>query len=279
MVRTGLLTALAGLVLGAAAAGQELPWRFNWRPGQVLTYHVEQTTSASEVVDGKTAETKSKLTNTKRWQVLSVDVTGVATVQMSLAALRMENTTSTGETLVFDSSAPEKSTPQLQEQLSKYVGQPLAVLRVDSRGKVVEVKESKNGSASRYESDPPFGLILPETAVQAGPSWERAYDITLDPPQGTGEKWGASQKYVCQNLQDGKATIALATKLTTAPASASEQVPLLQMQPEGTILFDTKAGRVVKVELHIAKVLNGQQGEGSSYRFQSSYREEYAGDR
>jgi hypothetical protein len=209
---------------------------------------------------------------------VDVDAAGVATLQMSLVTLRMESTSPKGEVLLFDSAAPDQSTPALREQLSKYVGQPLAVLRVDGRGKVVEVKECKNGSASRYESDPPFVLTLPETAVQPGPTWARSYSITLDPPQGTGEKYSASQAYVCKGIQGATATIAMTTTVKTLPANLSEQVPLLQMQPEGTIVFDTQAGRLLSTDLHIVKELKGHQGAGSSYHFESTYKEQYARD-
>jgi hypothetical protein len=52
-------------------------------------------------------------------------------------------------------------------------------------------------------------------------------------------------------------------------------VPLLQMQPEGEVAFDIKEGRLRRASLRIEKELKGQQGEGSSYRFQSTYMEEF----
>jgi hypothetical protein len=279
MIRPWLATAFAGLVLASAGAGQQVPCRFSWEPGQVLTYRVEQTTTVAEVVEGKKVEITSKLNNVKRWQVLEVDGTGVGTLQLSLVALRMESTTPGGEVLLFDSSDPDKSDAQMREQLAKYVGPPLAVLRVDGRGRVVEVKECKHGPASRYESEPPFVLTLPEKGIQAGQTWERAYAITVAPPQGTGEKYDASQNYVCQTLQRGMATVALTTAVKALPASLLDQVPLLQMQPEGRVFFDTQAGRLQGVVLRVEKELLGHQGEGSSYRLQSNYTEQYAGDK
>ena len=55
--------------------------------------------------------------------------------------------------------------------------------------------------------------------------------------------------------------------------------PLLQMQPEGQVIFDTKEGRLRQATLRIEKELKGHQGEGSSYHFQSTYTEEYVGDK
>ena len=165
-IRMTLVAAAVTLAPASNLAAQPSAWRFRWQPGQVLTYKVEQTTSASEVIDGKSTETSTKLNNVKRWQVLEVDAAGTATMQMSLAALRLETTTPAGETMHFDSADPEKSTPQMREQLAKYVGNPLIVVRVDASGKVVEVKDCKFGSPSRLESEPPFGVILPNARRQ-----------------------------------------------------------------------------------------------------------------
>src|SRR5579885_1561255 len=119
MIRKCLLVfAVAALGTPALAGGVQ----FRWQPGQVLNYKVEQTTAISDNAEGKKLETSTKLSNLKHWQVLEVDAAGTATLQMSLLALRIESKTPTGETLVFDSTKPAESNPQMREQLSKYVG-------------------------------------------------------------------------------------------------------------------------------------------------------------
>src|SRR6516225_7159116 len=111
------MTLVFGLVVALPATAQETVWRFHWQRGQILTYRVEQVTTASEVVDGKRAETTSKLTNVKRWQVQIVDAAGVATLELSLGSLRIETTTPGGEVMLFDSANPAGSNPQMKEQL------------------------------------------------------------------------------------------------------------------------------------------------------------------
>src|SRR5438105_7168497 len=147
----------------AAAAPAQAP-QFRWRTGQVLTYKVSQTTTADEIIAGKAQTTTTQLDLVKRWQVMAVDASGVASLQMTLASLRMETKTPTGETLLFDSAKPAESTEALREDMSKYIGPPLTVVRLDARGQLVEVKESKFGPESRLESDLPFKLVLPADA-------------------------------------------------------------------------------------------------------------------
>lgn len=280
MIRAGLLSLVTGLVLAPAALAQTPAWRFHWQPEQVLTYRVEQVTSAAEMsAANKVEESTTRLTLTKRWQVLAVDAAGVATLQKSLTALRLETTRPDGEVLLFDSANPEQSNPQMRDQLQRYVGQPLAVLRVDRQGRVVAVLESKHGPASRFESEPPFLFTLSDIGPQEGQNWEREYPITLEPPQGTGEKYDAVQKYLCKGRNGPAATILLTTTLKTMPESLLDRVPLLQMQPEGELVFDLQAGLLRSANLRIDKEIKGHQGEGSSYRFQSTYKEEYLGSR
>jgi hypothetical protein len=139
------------------------------------------------------------------------------------------------------------------------------------------VKKSEFGPASRYESQLPFQLVLPETEPKVGDYWQRAYKITLEPPQGTGQKYEASQRYTCKAVAADSATIALTTTLQTMPDALLDRVPLLRDQPEGEIVFDTRSGLMRSARLVIDKELKDHQGEGSNYHFHSTYTEEYTG--
>ena len=274
MGRVCSLAMLVGLLATSVAPAQTTPWRFRWQPGQVMSYRVEQTTAATDAVGDAKSATSTRLNNIKRWQVVGVDAAGVATLQLSLTSLRIETTTPSGEALLFDSASPDKSNPQMREQLAKYVGTTLAVVRIDAAGKVIEVKESKFGAASKFESEPPFVLTLPAEAPKAGLTWERAYVITLEPPQGTGEKYQAAQKYVCKSVENGAVTVALTTSLKTQPEAIADRVPLVQEQPEGEVVFDLQSGWMRSARLQIDRQLTGHQGEGSSYQFKSTYTEQ-----
>jgi len=270
------IAALLAVLATASFASAQAP-RFRWQTGQVLVYRTEHNTLASYAMGDSKDETKTRVQSVKRWQVLGVDSAGVATLQMSLQALFFETTPLSGEPLTFDSAHPEKSTEALRKQFADYIGKPLVVLRVDGQGKVVEVKNATVGhSAARYESDPPFKLLLPAEPLKTGQTWERSYQITLEPPQGTGEKYAAAQRYVCKGIADNLATVTLTTEVKDAPSAQEDQVPLWQVQPEGEIVFDVQAGRLQKATLRIDKEA---KVEGGSTHFQSVYTEQYAGDR
>jgi hypothetical protein len=275
MIRLGTLAVLiAWMTLAPAAPAQTPAARFRWQKGQVLNYKFEQVTAVCDEVEGTKAESSTKLSETKCWKVLDVDAGGVATVQLSLTSLHLESTTPSGDTMKYDSASPEQSTPEMREQLSRYVNQPLALLRVDGKGKVVEVKECKYGPASRFESELPFVVILPDD-LKAGLAWERNYQVTLEPPQGTGEKFPAIQKLTCKAVDARAVTIGFKTAIAKMPEPVGDRLPLLPYQAEGDVVFDVAGGFVRSAKVKIDAEAIGHQGEGSSYRFRGTSTEEY----
>jgi hypothetical protein len=274
-----MLAVVIGLVLAAKAPLQAAPWQYRWQAGQVLDYRVEHSTLLMEIVGENKFEISSKLTLTRRWQVQEVDPRGVATLQMSLTALRMESKKSDGQVLVYDSANPDQSTPELKTAMERYVGEPLAVLRMDAYGQVVEVKDSQFGAKSSFENELPFVLVLPGEAPKPGQGWERTYNLTLDPPDGTGEKFPAVQRYTCRAVDGALARIAFQTNVKSLPPAVADRIPLLRWLPEGEAVFDVQSGLLRSASLRIDQELNGHQGEGSKYQFQSRFTTEYVGNK
>lgn len=270
MPRSLPIAILTCLALANHAAAQGQPWQFRWQKGQILNYRVEHITHVVETVSSTKTETSSKLTVLKRWEVTDIDPKGHATLRLTLQGMRHEQTRPNGEVLLFDSANLEKSTPELRE-MAKHIGETVSVLIVDNQGRVVEAKQ---GSMTNYESDPPFIVVFPNAAPAVNQAWDRYYQITLDPPHGTGEKYAATQRVTCTKIADGKATLSLITQIKTMPESAFDRIPLMQKQPQGEIVFDVQAGRLLSARLTIEKNLEGHQGERSSYRFLSTYTEQ-----
>ena len=199
-----------------------------------------------------------------------MDAKGVATVEMSIVSMRWERKAGKEED-VFDSSKPDDLN---KSEMAKHVGPVLAVLRIDPRGNVVEVKESKVGPATRFAADLPFKLVLPDAEPKVGESWDRSYTIQLDPPLGTGEKYAAVQKYTCQEPKGGFLTVGLTTQVKDPPAQAADQIPLLPLTQDGTLFFHAPSGRYYGARFKVERELKNHQGEGSSYKFTSTYVED-----
>jgi hypothetical protein len=251
--------------------------RFHWQAGQVHTYRIAQTTQASEEVPAtsetpaQNSETATQLNLVKRWQVASVDAQGVATLHMSLAALQITTRKPDGGTIAFDSARTDNP-PEMHAEMSKYLNTVLAIVRLDGQGKLVEIKESKFGPASRFECELPFRVTLPDGALPQGGTWERTYTVKLDPPQGTGEKYEGKQSYTCSALTGTQATVSYTTSVV-GPQSLAEQVPLLPLLAAGEVVFDTQTGCMMSATLSVDKELKEHNGPGSVYRYRSTYSE------
>lgn len=274
-LRCAKAIALGALLVLATGAWAQTPARLRWSKGQMLTYRVHHETTITAVRDKATQESRTHLDLVKHWKVVSIDANGVATVEMSLSELNYRLQPFTGEPVHYSSTQPDQSTPELSQVMSQYVGKPIAVLRVDGQGRVVEVKESRFGSADSYVSKLPFVVLLPNTALQAGEQWTRPFTITLAPPQGTGEKHEFVQTYTCKDVTPEQATIQVATQLKKVPSSPSECVPLLQYLSTGEVTVDLQAGRMQRVTLQTSKKVDQAYGPDTSSTFQSSYTEEY----
>ncbi len=279
MLHRSLFTLLTVLLFGSWAFAQApAACTLRWQPGQVLLYHVEHTTANFDKEGEKEAETKSLLKVTKRWDVVSVDASGIATLKLSLVAMIHERTTPSGEVLRFDSANLDKSTPQLKDAMSRFVNTPLATIRVDPYGRVIEVKEAKSGAAS-FENELPFLVLLPGVLPKPAQGWERTYKITLAPPLGTGEKYDAVQRFTCKSITGDLMMLSLTSELKNPPKAPADAIPLWQMLPQGEVTIDIKAGRLHSAKLTIQKELKDHQGEGSVTKFQSTLTLSWAGDK
>lgn len=265
------------VILGAGVLHAEDAARFKFEKGQVLTYALVQTTKAAETtIDEKTSkpveqEHLTRHSVTRRWKIVDVDDKGIATLEMSIVSMKWEQKQPTGETDIFDSTKPDDLN---KNEMSKLIGQTLAVVRLDPTGKLVEVKESKFGSKSRFETDLPFKIVLPESGPKEGQTWDRTFTIKLDPPQGTGETYEATQRCAAKAPVNGFTTVAVSTTIKDMPTQASDQIPLLPMLMEGDIYFHAQSGRYQAARLKIKKELLNHQGEGTKYIFESTYSED-----
>ena len=277
MHRSFLCVLTVCAITTAPAAAQAPAMKFFWQPGLTLSYKVAQATKAVEVTGNGSTETRTSLNLVKQWRVQDVDAAGIATLHLTVISMKMEITPPSGDKLLFDSTDPSVGDAGLKTQMGKYVGQTIAILRVDDHGKVVEVKESKFGPASRYEAELPFQIVLPTEAVQVGSAWNRTFQLKMEPPHGAGEIYECIQAIRCKQMTATNILVSCQTTIPKLPENAQDQVPLLQNQTEGEVVFDMQNGRMSAAVIQVNKELKDHQGKDSSYRFQSVYREDYIG--
>jgi hypothetical protein len=269
-----LLLTSAAVAQPPAAAPQPAP-RFKWEAGKVLTYRVVQQTVVTETtLDEKTNKpvtgtAQTQLTLVRKWNVKDVDKDGVATLEMSITEMKNEFRQPDGTVTVTDSSKPEDA-----KAMAAYLNTPIVTVRMDSQGKLVEVKEAKGGVASRLHAELPFRVLLPDAMPATGQAWDRAFAVKLDPPHGTGESYDFTQKYTSKGAKDGLFVVGVETALKAPPKVVGEQRPLVPMLWTGDVYFNTVAGKYHAARLKVKAELPNHEGEGTKFVYESTYAED-----
>jgi hypothetical protein len=259
----------------ATAPAAAVPARFKWKAGEVLAYKVTQNTAVRETsLDEKTekpvtTEARTNLALVKKWAVKDVDDKGVATLEMTITSMKTEFLKPDGTSVVRDSAVPDQA-----KDLASFLNTPILTVKVDPQGKLLDVKESKAGSAARLHAELPFRFVLPDSAtVATGQTWDRAFTLKLDPPLGTGESHDFAQKYT-GSVKDGLVAVGVVTTLKTPPKALSEQVPLVPMLWTGEVYFNPALGRYHAARLKVKAELPNHQGEGTKFEYESAYVED-----
>lgn len=252
--------------------------RFRWAAGQVHTYRLSQQTVVKETLADEatgrptTTETRTGLTLTRRWTVTDVAADGTATLEMTITALRQEIRRPDGSRVVLDSAVPEQA-----KEMAAYLNVPVLVVRVDSQGRLVEVKQAKAGGVGRLQAELPFRLTLPDRGPEVGATWQRACTVTLDPPHGTGEQYELIQTYTAQAVKDGVLVVSVRTALKAPPPTVNEQMPLVPLLWAGEVDFHTDSGTYAAARLKAKAELVNHLGEGSKFEYESVLQEERVG--
>ncbi|HVK18718.1 MAG TPA: hypothetical protein VM533_17430 [Fimbriiglobus sp.] len=276
---------ILALLLTASAASADTTLRFRWKPGQTLTYSVQQTTTVTEttIEDGTnkpvTAATKTMLALTRRWEVKAVDSTGTATLEMAIAAMRQEivrpGPLDKAGQPTTDRTVLDSATDEGRQQMAAFLNKPVLTAKVDARGQLLEAKAA-SGTADRLQAELPFRLVLPEQPPVAGATWDRAFAIKLDPPHGTGEKYDATQTYTLKGESQGHTVVGVATALKSPPKDPAEMPGLLPLLWEGDVYFQKGTGRYSGARLTVKKEVANHQGEGTKFVYESQLTEGFS---
>lgn len=99
--------------------------------------------------------------------------------------------------------------------------------------------------------------------------------MKLDPPNGTGESYDFTQKYVSKGAtKEGLLVVGVETALKAPPKTTGEQVPLVPMLWTGDVYFNTVAGKYHAARLTAKAELANHQGEGTKFVYESTYSED-----
>jgi hypothetical protein len=277
MPRLALAGVLSAVALAPLSAADGDKVRFAFAPGQSFGYRVLQTTTVTETtLDEQTkapvlTTTVTKLSSTKTWAVTDAPAGGGATLQLTITAMKQEVTQTVGDkkpvAQVLDSANPDDA------KAMTFLNRPVLTVTLDATGAVVAAKSDSPNAADRLKAELPFRVTLPDALPAVNGTWERAFELKLPPPLGTGEKFDATQTYTYRGAKEAFAVIGMTTALKDPPADLALMPGVVPMLWEGDVFVNTKTGRYQGAKLKVTKEVANHQGEGTKFGYRSEYTE------
>jgi hypothetical protein len=280
-----MATLLAMAVAAPAIAGEPEKYtlRYKFQPGETIRWEVEHRSNVRTTVSSttQTAETLSR--SVKQWRVTDVRPDGAITFEHRVERVDMRQKL-TGRDEVRYNSQTDKKPPVGFEGVAKSVGVRLAVVTMDSKGKVLH----RDRNAKRQPATPPnataptegwMTIPLPDEAVAVGHTWSLPQDIDIPLESGGIKRVKAIQQFTLDSVKTGVATISVSTEVLTPITDPAIESQLVQREAAGQVRFDIDAGRIIGQQMDIDKHVVGFRGDASSIHYVNRFSEQLLPDR
>lgn len=277
LLACGVILAAAGTV--AAQDKVDIAWKFE--KDKVFYQQMETTTSQNMKVQGLNVDQTQKQTFYFSWKAVEEKADKSWLLKQRIEGVKIEITIA-GNQITFDSTAatPAAQNNPLADFFSKLVGSEFdvtvgpdrKVTSVDAKGFVDKlgaanpqmqqlIKQILNDNALKQMADPTFAFVPPPgKQVAKGDTWERTAELSLGPIGS----YKNNYKYTYEGQEDQAGTKldkikAEITMNYSPPAAGEAGLPFrikeatLKSGKEsgGTILFDSKAGRLQSSDLKL----------------------------
>lgn len=236
--------------------------RYKFKSGESIAYEVEHLVKVKTTIDGASETQRSRSVSQKVWEVAEANAEQ-ATFSHSIAYLNMWSESQGRAPVAYDSRSDDEVPPEY-EGVAEMVGKPLATVRVDAQGKILDRKDRVN------QID--FGtgglmMPLPEQQVVTGETWSVERDVPVRLEDGSFKSIKTRQRYRLERVESGVATISLKTQILTPSITARVRSQLIQKLSNGEIRFDIDAGRVLSRQLEWDETVVGFNGPKSNMAY------------
>jgi Family of unknown function (DUF6263) len=282
LAAVGLLL-LSAAAVGTASAQERLRWKF--KKGETTNYQIVQAMDMKMSVMGQNIDSKMNQTMDLGWTVDSVASDGTATLRQKITRVQMKMTVPPFLNVQYDSAAEEQPDDPVGGQLAKafeaIVGEEFT-MQMTPRGEIrkVEVPDALAaalegaGGGGAFPGGAGFNedtlkqlvsqssIAFPQEPVSQGHKWQSGTEATL--PFGT-MKIDNQFTALGTEQRGGKSLhkIGVKPRMTLeADPNAQIQMTVKSQDANGTIYFDSRAGRIaestMKQKMEMDLSANGQ---------------------
>jgi hypothetical protein len=253
------------------AAGERFALTYKFQHGEKLSYRVEHVVKIDTTIEGVRERATSSSVSTKVWKISSVKADGSATFVHEVADVEMRQKVDNRNEVRYNSRTDE--TPPLQyERVADSVGVPLVEVTIDKFGLVLGRVDKRSSSTWGGQLIMP----LPPEAVAIGTKWHKPGEIVVRLPDGRVKRVKQRQQYELTAVDDGIATITVATQLLTPGIKDDPKVmsQIVQKLLNGKVQFDIAAGRILSQQLDLDETVIGFNGPKSIMSYGGRFTEE-----
>ncbi|HEY2416094.1 MAG TPA: hypothetical protein VGI40_27880 [Pirellulaceae bacterium] len=264
---------LAELEKAKNSVGSSYKLGYRFQPGETVRTKVVHLATVETKIKGVTQNTKSRTISTRAWKIREVDAAGNITFDNVVERVEMWNSVEGREEVHFDSDG-DKSPPAEFVSVAASVGKVLASIKIDPQGRIL----SRTNNQAQY--NPGIGdLTVPfppadKQPIKPGMTWSIADELKLPLDDGSIKKVQTQQQYKLEKVENGVATIAVATTVLTPINDPKLQSQLVQRLQKGTIKFDIDAGRLIHKQFDIDQQVFGFSGADSFMQYLARLTEE-----
>ena len=245
--------------------------RYKFAANQVLRWQVDHRFEMRTTMGGTTKSAETSTSSTKVWRVHDIDEKGLITFDYKVESIDMRHHLSGSSESHYNSQTdlvPAKGF----EDVARAIGVPLAIVKIDARGRVV--RREQNPVKSSIPSQGDVTIPMPEAAVAVGEKWTFSHPVDVPTPGGTNRRVVAMQSFELVNVKTGVATISVSTKIMTPVSDPAVEARVIQYETSGTVRFDIDGGQILSQRLALDRGSLGFGGQASSIHYLGRTNEE-----
>ncbi|RLS55160.1 MAG: hypothetical protein DWH91_10105 [Planctomycetota bacterium] len=253
----GLLVS-GGWGLSAAEPTHQL--RYQFPQGETLNY-VSQHDARYKITFQSSKENVSHTSMSVRTIRVLNSTPEVAQVEHTIQQARMTADNGQGTT-VYESARPNDVPPDF-ERVHQSIGKPLSA-RLSPQGKTL----AATPGADSLENAELF-FQLPEGPVAVGAQWAERYESQIVVEEKLFKKIRMERRFQLMSVENGVATIGLATVCLSPMNDPAQEVQVLQKAPKGQFRLELATGRLLERQLVIDDNVVAFQGPGTQMEVKS----------
>jgi hypothetical protein len=221
-------------------------------------------------INGTENSDSSRSVSNRLWRIKQIDGSGNIVFENIVESVDMW-TKSTGRAEVRFNSQTDKSPPQEYLLVADSMGKVLSVVTMDPHGRII-ARDDKQKHFNPGIGD--LTIPFPAQPVKAGATWSIPDEVRVKLDDGTIKKISTRQRYKLDKVENGVATISVATQVLTPVNDPKVQSQLVQRLQEGIIKFDVEAGRLIHKQMDLDQAVFGFSGPDSHMQYLARFTEE-----